>query len=388
MITRIKSDHILLKDGECAGYVYFENGVITAVTAEELPFDREIDGGDRYLSPGFIDVHTHGGGGYDFSDSADAIIAGCNFHLSHGTTSICPTLASAPFVEMARAVGYVEEAMKDPRLRGRIVGTHLEGPYLSPKQSGAQSAGCITPPVKEDYEALVARHRGAIARWSYAPELDEGNAFCRFLAANGISVSAGHTDAIGAEMDEAIANGCSSVTHLYSCTSTITRDHGYRRLGVTETALLRDEIYAEIIADGKHLPPDLVRLIVKAKGSDRVMLVSDSLSLAGTDVKSGKLVDTEFVIEDGVCRLMDRSAFAGSIATGDRLVRVVSKEAGFPMWEAVKMASAVPAEALGLRDRGEIAVGKLADLLLFDGDVRISKILVGGEEITCPALAE
>lgn len=381
MITRIKSQHILLRNGELAGYVYMENGRITAVTSEELPFDREIDGGEQYLSPGFIDVHTHGGGGHDFAHSTEAIIEGCNFHLSHGTTSICPTLASAPFADMARAVGYVEEAMNDPRLRGRIIGTHLEGPYLSPKQSGAQSAGCITPPKKEDYEPLVTNHRGAIARWSYAPELDEGNGFCRFLASHGISISAGHTDAIGAEMEEAIASGCNSVTHLYSCTSTITRDHGYRRLGVTETALLRDEIYAEIIADGKHLPPDLIRLIVKAKGSDRVMLVSDSLSLAGTDVKSGKLVDTEFVIEDGVCRLMDRSAFAGSIATGDRLVRVVAQEAGFPMWETVKMASAVPAEALGLCDRGEIAVGKLADLLLFDGDVRISKILVGGREI-------
>ena len=381
MITRFKSKRILLRNGEFAGYLYVENGVIRAITAEELPFDGEVDCGEQYLSPGFIDVHTHGGGGYDFADGVEAVINGCNFHLSHGTTSICPTLASAPFSEMERAVWAIETAMTDPRLKGRIIGAHLEGPYLSPKQSGAQSAGCITPPIRKDYERLIGEHGSAVIRWSYAPELEGGAEFCRFLSQKGISVSAGHTDAIGSEMDEAIANGCNSVTHLYSCTSTITRDHGYRRLGVTETALLRDEIYAEIIADGKHLPPDLIRMIVKAKGSDRVMLVSDSLSLAGTDVKYGKLVDTEFVIEDGVCRLLDRSAFAGSIATGDRLVRVVAREAGFPMWEAVKMASAIPAEALRLKDRGELAVGKSADLLLFDDQVQISRIWVQGVEI-------
>ncbi len=381
MTTRIKSNRILLRDGETSGYVYFSNGFITAVTSEELPFDREIDGGDLILSPGFIDVHTHGGGGHNFSDSAEDVAEACRFHLSHGTTSICPTLASAPFAKMAKAVTYVEEVMKNNTTGCNVLGTHLEGPYFSMKQSGAQSPDHITPPVKADYEKLIEEHGSAVIRWSYAPENDEGGEFCRYLTSHGISASAGHTDAVYNDMKVAMANGLDSVTHLFSCTSTITRDHGYRILGVTETALLHDEIYAEIIADGKHLPPELIRMIVKAKGSDRVMLVTDSLPLAGTDAKEGMLVDIPFVIEDGVCRLMDRSAFAGSIATTDRLVRVVHHEAGLPLFEAVKMASAVPAEALKLKDRGEIKVGKAADLLLFDDSINIAHIWVNGEQI-------
>ena len=377
MITRIKSRRIIQKNGLLEGYVYFENDRILAVTEQELPYDCEVDAGEQYVSPGFIDLHTHGGGGHDFSNSVEDVIEGCNFHLMHGTTSITPTLASAFFADMEKGVSYIDAAMRDARCRSNIIGAHLEGPYLALSQSGAQSPECITEPIESDYTALIERYGRAVARWSYAPERDRGGAFCRYLTQHGVNVSAGHTDATYPDMLCAIQNGCNSVTHLFSCTSTITRERGHRILGVTETALLSDEIYAEIIADGKHLPPELIRLIVKAKGSDRVMLVTDSLSVAGQESGFGRLVNIDFVIEDGVCRLMDRSAFAGSIATTDRLVRVVTKEAGFSMWEAVKMASYVPAEVMKL-NKGELAAGRDADILIFDDDVRISHVWVMG----------
>ena len=378
MITRIKSQRILLRNGCVSGYVYFEDGTITAVTPLELPFDKEYDCGEDYLSPGFVDIHTHGGGGHDFAWSVEDVIGGVNFHLTHGTTTVYPTVSAAPIGEMGRSAGYIRQAAKDPRTLANIGGAHLEGPYLSTRQCGAQSASFITPPKAEDYIPLFEEYGDIIARVTYAPEEDADCAFAKFLQARGVVSSAGHTDAGYPQMQDAMAAGCRLVTHLYSCTSTVTRKQGFRILGVIETALLEDDLYVEIIADGKHLPPELIRLILKAKGTDRVILITDSLSPAGTDVKSGRMQATDFIIEDGVCKLTDRSAFAGSIATADRLVRVLTGEVGVPMWEAVKMLTAIPSEVMGI-NKGELAPGRDADLLIFDQNVNIKKVFVGGE---------
>jgi N-acetylglucosamine-6-phosphate deacetylase len=305
------------------------------------------------------------------------VIGGVNFHLTHGTTTVYPTVSAAPLKEMGVSAGYIREAAKDPRTLANIGGAHLEGPYLSTRQCGAQSADFITAPKAEDYVPLFEEYGDVIARVTYAPEEDEDCAFAKFLQARGVVSSAGHTDAGYHHMEAAMQAGCRLVTHLYSCTSTVTRKQGFRILGVIETALLRDDLYAEIIADGKHLPPDLIRLILKAKGTDRVILITDSLAPAGTNVKSGRMQATDFIIEDGVCKLPDRSAFAGSIATADRLIRVLTGEVGLPMWESVKMLTAIPAEMMGL-NKGEIAPGRDADLLIFDGNVNIKKVFVNG----------
>lgn len=379
MITRIKSDRIVLPDGITSGYVYFEGGVITSVGGAQMPFDKEYDFTGRYVSPGFIDIHTHGGGGFDFSFSAEDVIGAANFHFRHGTTSIMPTISAAPIEDMERAVEYTDAAMRDGRLLANIIGVHLEGPYLSLKQSGAQCPSFITPPNKEKYAPVLEKWGKIIKRVTYAPENDEGFEFTRALAERGIIASAGHTDATAYEMDGAIESGCSLVTHLYSCTSTVVRKQGFRYPGVIETALLRDDIYAEIIADGRHLPSELIRLVVKAKGSDRVALVTDSLSLAGTEIKEGVMNGLDVIVEDGVIKLKDRSAFAGSIATADRLVRV-ARDAGIPLFEAVKMLTKVPAEIMGL-NKGTIKAGLDADIVVFDDGVNIESVFVGGEKI-------
>ena len=149
-------------------------------------------------------------------------------------------------------------------------------------------------------------------------------------------------------MQVAIENGCNLITHLYSCTSTITRDHGFRSLGVIESAYLRDELYVEIIADGKHLPPDLIKLIIKIKGTDKVVLITDSLEIAGTDITEGVMSGTEFIVEDGVCKLKDRTAFAGSVATADRLIQTLVDDCGYSIPMAVKMLTEVPAKILNV----------------------------------------
>ena len=158
MITRIKSENIILRDGISGGFVYFEGGKIRAVTREELPFDEEIDATDRYVSPGFIDLHTHGAGGYNFSESTASVINAANTHLTHGTTSLLPTLSAAPIKSMARATEYIKEAMQDAATLPNILGAHLEGPYFNPEYCGAQKTEFITPPIREDYEPLLEKY--------------------------------------------------------------------------------------------------------------------------------------------------------------------------------------------------------------------------------------
>lgn len=379
-MIRIKSDKIILKDKTVSGYVYFEKGTIATVTDEDMPFEGEYDFSGYYVSPGFIDMHTHGGGGFSFDGSADDVAAAANFHLTHGTTSVYPTVSAAPIEVMAAAADSIKQAMDRRLAKANIMGIHMEGPYLSAKQCGAQCPDFIKNPDKSEYMPVMEKYGDYIARWSYAPENDINHDFCRYITDRGMIASAGHTDAVYDDMLGAVQNGCNLVTHLYSCTSTITRDHGFRRLGVIETAFLLDDIYVETIADGKHLPPELIRLILKVKGTDRVALITDSLSLAGTASKSGIMQATEYVIEDGVCKLMDRSAFAGSIATADRLVRVVTGEAGVSLTEAVKMITYVPAQIMKL-NKGELSRGKDADIVVFDENINISDVFVMGNKI-------
>ena len=378
-MQRIKSNHIISGGVEISGYVYFDGGKIVAVTDGELPFDTELDASDEYVSAGFIDIHTHGGGGYPFEGTVDDIVSGVNFHLTHGTTSICPTISAAPIDDMRRSLKNVEAAMQDERVLATIIGAHLEGPYLSLAQTGAQAGACITFPVKNDYEEIVKTYRGALARWTYAPEHDYDGEFARVMRDAGVVTSAGHTNATYKDMKLALDNGCHLVTHLYSCTSTVTRNQGFRSLGVIESTFLEDGITAEIIADGKHLPPELIRMIYKIKGADGVIAVTDSLHLAGTDVKTGRMTLTDFIIEDGVCKLLDRSAFAGSIATTDRLLRVLTAEVGIPLVDAVRLLTVNPAKMMGLKTKGDLVADFDADIVVFDKDVNVKAVFANGK---------
>ena len=380
-MKRLRSKRILLSGEILDGYVYVEGDRIVEVSTRDLPVEEEYDFSDSYVSAGFIDMHTHGGGGFPFEGSVDDVVEGCNFHLAHGTTSICPTISAAPFESMARSARNIRDAAKDPRVKGTILGSHMEGPYLSKNQSGAQSLDHITDPVAEDYLPLLEELGSSIVRWSYAPERDTDGRFTRALTEHGVLASAGHTDAIYPELLRAFEKGCNLITHLYSCTSTITRDHGFRRLGVIETAYLLDDMYVEIICDGKHLPPELIRLIYKIKGADRIALITDSLALAGTLEKQGRMQSTDFIIEDGVCKLLDRSAFAGSIATADRLIRVAVKEAGLPLLDAVKMMTEIPARILKLSHKGRLSEGMDADMVVFDEDIQVKQVFAMGAPV-------
>ena len=378
-MIKIKSDKIIVDEKLFDGYVYVENGKIVEVSKADKPCKATYDYTGKYVSSGFIDIHTHGAGGYAFMNSSvEDVVAGCDYHLQHGTTSIVPTISAGEFTTMRNAVVNIHKAKG--KTKGNILGAHLEGPYLSPKQAGAQCPVFITPPKKEDYEGLIEEYGESITRWTYAPENDENGAFCKYLTEYGIIASAGHTDAKYADMAQAIENGCNLITHLYSCTSTVTRDHGFRSLGVIESAYLRDELYVEIIADGKHLPPDLIKMIIKIKGADKVALITDSLEIAGTDITEGVMSGTEFIVEDGVCKLKDRSAFAGSVATADCLIRTLVKDCGYSIPTAVKMLTEVPAEILKI-NKGRLAQDYDADIIVFNEEITIQEVFVLGKKI-------
>lgn len=380
-MIRIKSDKIIVGESLFNGYLYIDDDKIYDLCTECREADECYDYTGRYVSAGFIDIHTHGAGGHAFMNSSvEEVVKGCNFHLAHGTTTILPTVSAAPFSTMREAVICIDGAMKSSDCRANILGAHLEGPYLSAKQAGAQSPDFITPPVKADYTSLVREYGDSIARWSYAPENDEGGEFCKYLTEHGILASAGHTDAIYDDIKVAMENGCKLVTHLYSCTSTVTRVGGFRRLGVIEGAYLRDDMYVEIIADGKHLPIDLIKLIIKIKGADKVALITDSLSIAGTDIKSGVMSGVSFIVEDGVCKLSDRSAFAGSVATADMLIRTLAFGCGYGIPFAVKMLTETPAKIMNI-NKGVLACGKDADVIVFDEDIKVSDVFVMGKRI-------
>lgn len=381
MICRIKNGKVIKSGKITDDNVYFENGIITKITGENLPFDKEIDAGGNYVSPGFIDMHTHGGGGYDFMDAAkDAVVKACDFHFSHGTTTIFPTTLAADKKSTMRALEAVKEAMNSGSAKGRIAGVHMEGPYFSLKQSGAQNPENITPPIPDDYNEMIEKYGDVIKRWSFAPELSGSEEFVKTLHKNKIISSIAHTDATYDDVMKVYNLGCKLITHFFSCISSITRKSGFRILGVMETGYLLDDMNIEIIADGCHVPPELLKMVYKIKGEDNISLVTDSMLCAGTGEKEAKLGGLPCIIEDGVAKLKDRSAFAGSIATCDRLVRVCVKDAGISIPSAVKMMTENPAKVMGLENLGKIEEGYFADFVIFDNDVNIVKVISKGEE--------
>ena len=377
-MIRIKSDKIIVGESLFDGYIYIDGDKIAGLSAEPLDADTCLDYTGNYVSPGFIDAHTHGAAGCSFMfGSAQDVAKACDTHMQNGTTTILPTISACDIATMDKALENIAKAKS--LTKANLLGAHLEGPYFAPTQAGAQSTDFITEPKKEDYQALVKKHGAHIARWSYAPERDADGEFCKFVAAHGIMPSAGHTDATYADIAVAIESGCRLITHLYSATSTVRREFGFRKLGVIESCFLRDELTAELIADGKHLPPELIQMIVKIKGSDNVIVCTDSLEITATDVKQGVSGHTEFIVEDGVCKLKDRSAFAGSIATANRLIAVLTKECGFDVPTAVKMMTTNVARLFGL-NKGVLKAGADADVVVFDQDVNLKAVFVMGKK--------
>lgn len=370
------------------GMVSIENGKIAYVGAYDSAEIRGdmIDAGGQIVSPGFIDIHTHGGGGHDFMDgTVEAFLGASALHASHGTTCLLPTSLSSSDEELIDMLHVFKEAAAKNKFGAEMPGCHLEGPFFSLAQCGAQDPKYITPPDPVRYEKILEEGKGSILRWSLAPELPGAMQFIRRLREEGIVASIGHSDATDKVAVEAIENGCHHMTHLYSGMSALVRIKSYRYPGLIESAWLFDEFTSEIIADGCHLPQSLLRHCYRTLGTNRLCLVTDSMRGAGAtsgetllgSLKAGQ----PCIIEDGVAKLPDRSAFAGSVATADRLVRNMKDLAGAPLTDAVKMMTMTPARIMGLKNKGILAPGYDADIVLFDDDIHISRTICGGKTI-------
>ena len=361
------------------GWVLTENDLITAIGRGDPPEGYErVDAKGACLAPGFIDLHVHGGKGSDFLEATvDAFQTASDFHLSGGTTSLCPTAATATYDTFASFLSAWETAKSSSK--ARLLPVHLEGPHLAPSKAGAQNSKLMSAPGPNQKDWILSRAQ-SISQMTIAPELPGALPLIDAVTWAGVTVSAGHTEASDEEMQAAVAVGLRKVTHLFNAMSSASKRGLFRQAGTLEFALSDESIFCELVADGFHVSPTLLKLAYRAKGAEQIALVSDSLAGAGlpegTHFNLGSL---PCKVGPGYCLLEDESALAGSLARMNDLVRVMTQQSEVPLFDAVRMASLTPATILGINDRfGSIESGKIADLVLFDDQFAVQRVWVGG----------
>ncbi len=372
MLTQIVNGKILTPQGWMKnGSVIIRDNKILEVTNCDLAIigANLVDARGMYVVPGYIEMHVHGGGGRDFQEGTkDAFETAVKAHLKYGTTSIYPTLSSSTVPMIQRAVETCNELMAQPN--SPILGLHLEGHYLNPKKAGAQMPECIKNPDPNEYVHIV-ENSPCLKRWDAAPEMPGSVQFGRYCADNGILPSIAHTAAEWQDVKAAWEAGFTHVTHFYNAMPGFHNKREYKYEGTVESVYLIDDMTVECVADGIHVPPTILRMCYKIKGVERMALITDALAVAAME-GDGKAFDPRVVIEDGVCKLSDRSALAGSIATNDRLVRTAVQMAEIPLADAVRMCSETPARIMKVLDRkGTLERGKDADILILDDKLKV-----------------
>ncbi len=371
-------------------YLLIKNGKIADICNNPVSADDVIDAGGKYILPGFVDIHVHGGGGSDFMDgSEEAFCNSVKAHLKHGTTTLLPTAMTASEKDLLCFLKCYKDFKNNSSLSCITPGVHLEGPYFSganSKSSGAQPSNLLRLPDENEIDEILNFANGDIIRWDAAPELDGIEMFADKMKKNGILFSIAHSAATSEEAQNGIDIGFSHVTHFYNAVTTY-RKEGQRVLaGVVEAAYLNDNVCVELICDGRHIPRDILRLAVKIKGIDKVMAITDAMRIAGTDIKCGKLGSiengTDVIVDDGVAKLPDLSSYAGSIATMDRCLKVLCLNYGFSLTDASVMLSKTPANYIGIGEtKGSIEIGKDADILMVDKGLNVETVMLHGNII-------
>jgi N-acetylglucosamine-6-phosphate deacetylase len=364
-----------------------EGGKIAAIHARTGARTKDVvDLAGNYLAPGFVDLHVHGALGRDTMEaSAEAFRAICDFHATGGTTSLLLTTATAPIEKLVEVLSTVRDCMgrraRQPRSTSAIAGVHLEGPFISKAKCGAQRAEFIQDPSADAVRRLL-EHADVIKRVTIAPELPGALETIENFREHGISVSGGHSDAWDEDARAAFERGMRSVTHTFNCMSSARRRGVYRVGGLLEFALSEPQISCELIADGHHVSPTLMKMLYRAKGAEEICLVTDATAGAGLpDESRFSLFGKDCVVEGGVCLLADRSALAGSASRMIDLVRNMVHRVAVPLHEAVAMVTQNPARSLGLQAKGRLRVGADADLVILSPDLEILRVFAGGDEL-------
>lgn len=372
------------------GYVVIKDGKIAEIASGDYSSKEEceiIDAEGNYVSPGFIDLHTHGAGGHDFMDgSIEAYLGAAEMHARHGSTYILPTTLTSTNESLYETFALFRKA-RELNHKGSIMeGLHLEGPYFAFNQKGAQDPRYLRNPEPEEYMEILEKGGDLIKRWSMAHELPGALNLADELKKRGIMLSMAHTDATFEETMVAYEHGFRHITHFYSCISGITRRNAYRYAGVVEAGYYHDGITLEVIADGIHVPAPLLKLLYKVKGSEKLMLCTDSMRAAGMpegeSILGGLKDGQKVIVEDGVAKLPDKTAFAGSVATADVCVRTYYRQGEVSLTEAVRMMTETPARELGIDNRkGSLVVGKDADIVIFDENINVKQTIINGNVV-------
>ena len=376
MLTRIINGNVLTPSGwkkDCS--VFVRDGKIVEISDTNLEVvGAEIfDAQGSYVVPGGIEIHAHGGGGSDFMEGTEeAFRTAVAAHMKYGTTAFYPTLSSSTMPMIRAAVATTEKLMAEKD--SPIMGLHLEGPYFNMAQAGAQIPEWIKAPVAEEYEPLLDKYP-CIKRWDNAPELEGSIPFIKCCVAHGCLPSIAHTRAKYGEVKAANEAGMTHATHFYNAMPVVYKNREFKEAGTVESILAEQNMTVELIADGIHVPPVMLRMVYQIKGVEKTALVTDAL--AGAASNETTAFDPRVIYEDGVCKLADRSALAGSIATMDRLVRTSVQQAGIPLADACRMISETPARIMGVLDRkGTLEAGKDADIIMFSPNEQLDLTFV------------
>jgi N-acetylglucosamine-6-phosphate deacetylase len=345
-----------------------------------------VDVGGRLVTPGLIDIHTHGALGRTFNEPAEAAYEAITIeNARRGVTGLLATLSAASIPHLESCLGFCRQWMARPHTGARVLGAYIEGPYLSLAQKGAQDAACIRTPDDGTTELWLA-YRDVLRIMALAPELPGAEDLVTRLAGAGIIPSVGHSSAKDSDVAAAIRVGLRHVTHLWSAQSATFHQGPWRLAGVVETALASDGLTAEMICDNKHLPPTLMKLAYKCLGPDRLCAVSDAIGGAGLPEGARFHVgDMEYQVHDGVSMTVDLRSLAGSSTLLNQMLPVLTGVVGIPLPAAVRMVSLTPATILGLRQNmGSIAAGKNADLAVFEPDFTAWRTMIGGRRVHGP----
>ncbi len=358
--------------------INIENGKIVSIG--DAIYDNVIDAKNNVVAAGYIDIHTHGGYGKDCMEaSKEAIETICKYHLEGGTTSFVPTTMTAPVADIQKAIDNIRNYKNNPY--ARILGIHLEGPFLSKGASGAHKPELLIDPTDENAK-FVFVNKDIVTRVTLAPNKANSAQFTKKAVDNNIQISLGHDESIDDEIYACVNNGASSVTHMYNCTSRPSRrSNPKKHLGLTEVGLIENRLMCEVIADDKHVPNDLFKMIFALKKEDNICLVSDSLSISGQPngeyyIGSGESKQ-KIEIDDGVAVIKELNTYAGSITPIAKMVKNLVG-CGIPKESALKMGTLNPAKLMGYKDIGDIQVGYKADLNILDNDMNVIETIFNG----------
>ena len=362
--------------------VIVESGIIEdIVPAADLPLDiPRVDAGGRYVAPGLIDIHIHGALGHTFNEPThESYETITQVNARCGVSALLATTATAPIDDLKACLRFAQRWMEEPRAGAQVLGVHVEGPYFSREQAGAQDPAHLRVPDDGTVDQLLA-YGDVIRMITFAPELPGATALTERLVRLGIVPAAGHSSAREEDLLAPMQAGLRHMIHIWSGQSTTVREGPWRKPGLLEVTLTRDDITAEMIADNRHLPPTLMKLAYKCIGPDRLCVISDATSGAGlADGATFRMGEMEYVVGDGVGMMLDGSAFAGSTTLLNAMLPVLIDVVGLPVFEAVRMASLTPARVIGVADtKGSLEAGKDADIAIFEDSFEPWRVMIGG----------